>query len=783
MAADFAEKMESMGYFFAGPNSSTYCSYGTYNGIKRNSTIDLVYTHGLAPSVEVLKYAATDHRPVLATIIDRKMDPNTTKTNYVRNLRRVSAGVFCQAIETNLPEDFYLMTNVDTAHVSLVDAITKALDELAPLKKAKTKQASGFHLSLASDTLQMMRQRDSTSPNHPQFRALRNKVKNLVRRDAISGAMGAVDAAGGNSKKLWDFARQHMGYVCPSLPMTLTSDNLNNYFVEKIKKIRQEIPAATSTTGSTSDASGAQFNFKFPSASKAREVIRSLRSTGALGVDGIGVAALKLGADAIAAPLAHIARLSFDQGCFPTGFKTAIVTPVYKGRGKPAKDASSYRPISILPAMSKVLERLVMEPLSSHLSQLLPNSQFGFRAKRSTVAAIAAAHGTWSKARALGRTVVVAAYDMSCAFDTIDVDLMCTRLEELGIRGTSNQWFRSYLTGRLQKTSAHGLVSEPLSVTYGVPQGSILGPLLFLTMMASFPGFVNIEESKGGTIGYADDICCWVTADSDADAKQELERISARLLEYAAIHKLAVNEAKTQVMWIRTSTGPAIQVGHTPIFDSNSLELLGVTFDKRLRSTPYLKAQVSATKRIRGAITAISRHLPSPIVTKIARALVLGKTGYGVAAAISPRLQDSDALCSAVAAIQIAINDVARSATGAKRGDRLSVATLLHKSSLPSLNRLTVRSLALETWKAIRIHDGPNGQPNPLGQLIGDPGNGSRPTRTVSAGHLTPPLKRAMPTFVWFSYVLWNSNACLREATTLSEAKKAAYTISEQVPL
>ncbi len=399
------------------------------------------------------------------------------------------------------------------------------------------------------------------------------------------------------------------------------------------------------------------------------------------------------------------------------------------------------------------------------------------------MAAIAAAHGAWSKARAMGKTVVVAAYDMSCAFDTIDANLLCTRLEELGICGTPNQWFRSYLTGRSQKTSAHGSVSEPLLVTHGVPQGSILGPLLFLTMMARFPGFVGIEECKGGTIGYADDICCWATASNDAEAKCELERISSGLLEYAAIHKLAVNEAKTQIMWIRTNAGPAIQVGHTSISDSNSLQLLGVSYDKRLRSTPYLKAQASATKRISGAIIAISKHLPSPVVTKIARALVLGKTGYGVAAAISPRLRDSDTLCSAVAAIQVAINDVARAATGANKKDRLTVATLLHKSSLPSLNRLTVRSLALETWKAIRIRDGPSGRPNPLGELIGDPGHGSRLTRTVAAGHLTPPLKCAMPTFVWFSYVLWNSYSCLREATTLSDAKKAADTISELVPL
>ncbi len=399
------------------------------------------------------------------------------------------------------------------------------------------------------------------------------------------------------------------------------------------------------------------------------------------------------------------------------------------------------------------------------------------------MAAIATAHGAWSSAKALGKVVVVAAYDMSSAFDTIDVDLLCTRLAELGIHGVPNKWFKSYLTNRLQKVSANGKVSAPLAVSYGVPQGSILGSLLFLTMMAAFPGFIAIDESKGGTIGYADDICCWAMGNNEDEAKSELERISSRLLEYAAIHKLAVNKDKTQVMWIRATPGPTVSIGNVLVSDSNSLDLLGVSFDKSLRATSFLKAQASATRRIRGAISALSRHLPSDVVTKVARALVIGKSGYGVAATIPPRLKESDPLCSAVNTLQIAINDIARSVTGTTRKDKLQVTELLQRSALPSLNKLTVRNVALETWKAIRVRDGPDGQPNPLGCLIGEPGRGCRLTRNVAAGHLPPPLKCAMPTFVWYSYLLWNSHSCLREATTLSAAKKAADKISEVVPL
>ncbi len=153
MAANFAQDMESLGYSFAGPNVPTYYSYGSYNGSKRTSTIDLVYARGLAPSVEVLNFAATDHRPVLATITPTMDIPQVTNSGYVSNLRRVSNLTFCNAIEAHLPDNLYLMVDIDTALNSLVTAITAALDELAPLKMAKPKQAKGFRLSLAGDTL------------------------------------------------------------------------------------------------------------------------------------------------------------------------------------------------------------------------------------------------------------------------------------------------------------------------------------------------------------------------------------------------------------------------------------------------------------------------------------------------------------------------------------------------------------------------------------------------------------------------------------------------------
>ena len=214
-----------------------------------------------------------------------------------------------------------------------------------------------------------------------------------------------INQAGNNPKKVWNLANRFTGASSSSSTPPLTAGDMNTFFLEKVKEIRASITPTSiedntsgNNIGDTNNHNPPRFTFAYPSASKVLNVIRSLKNTAALGTDGISVAALKLGAPALAAPIAHLARISFTTGIVPDGFKTSILRPVYKGKGKPRTAASSYRPVAILPAMSKILERLVMERLSKHLEDLLPETQCGFQAARNTTKAITFAHGAWTKA-------------------------------------------------------------------------------------------------------------------------------------------------------------------------------------------------------------------------------------------------------------------------------------------------------------------------------------------------------------------------------------------------
>ena len=132
-------------------------------------------------------------------------------------------------------------------------------------------------------------------------------------------------------------------------------------------------------------------------ARRVKKIVASLKSTGAMGLDGIPVNVLKLGIVVLAGTIAKLINTSLSTCIVPRAFKTARVTPVFKGKGKNPEDPGSYRPIAILPVLSKVLEVAVKEDLERHLPKVngLPNSQFGFRKGRSTAAAIAAAHAAW----------------------------------------------------------------------------------------------------------------------------------------------------------------------------------------------------------------------------------------------------------------------------------------------------------------------------------------------------------------------------------------------------
>ena len=292
---------------------------------------------------------------------------------------------------------------------------------------------------------------------------------------------------------------------------------------------------------------------------EVKRVITELKSKHSCGLDGISTRILKLCPDNIALILAHIFNLSLSEGVFLKAFKQAKVIPVFK-KGS-TYDVNNYRPISLLPVMSKVLEKLVYTRLVSFLNRkgFFHEMQFGFRPNHSTSHATTLLIENITEAFEAKQAMVGVFLDLSKAFDSIDHDILQSKLFHYGIRGIPYDWFKSNSTNRQQQVMCQNVLSNVKYINIGVPQGSILGPLLFLIYVNDFPQCIT----KGKTIMFADDTNLFFTEKCHnsvfKEANQELKLVDNWLLSRGGHKQHYIKSATQQSATIFSTSKSAAQ--------------------------------------------------------------------------------------------------------------------------------------------------------------------------------------------------------------------------------
>lgn len=261
-------------------------------------------------------------------------------------------------------------------------------------------------------------------------------------------------------------------------------------------------------------------------------------------IDCLSTKFVKTNADLLSAPWAILFNRSVNEGTFPEIYKVSIIIPLFKSEDRNL--VSNYRPISLLPIFSKILEKIIHKRLTGFLDLvgLFADSQYGFRHKRSTDLALFE-HLRCIISGLERRNKVAAIYcDISKAFDTIDHTILLNKMENCGVRGNVHRWFKSYLEGRKQCVRILGSVGESVNVTRGVPQGSALGPLLFIIYINDL-----LRHNWGGnTFCFADDTALVVCAENENSLIEKPNAGVEGLHSWFRSHKMALNHSNTKLI-------------------------------------------------------------------------------------------------------------------------------------------------------------------------------------------------------------------------------------------
>ncbi|XP_064191712.1 dual specificity mitogen-activated protein kinase kinase 5 isoform X2 [Anguilla rostrata] len=331
--------------------------------------------------------------------------------------------------------------------------------------------------------------------------------------------------------------------------------------------------------------------------------------------------------------LSSIVNSSLSSGHVPSVFKTARVTPLLKKPTLDPSDVANYRPVSLLPFLSKTLERAVLKQLTSFLHQnnLLDPHQSGFRSGHSTETALLAVTEALATARASRLSSVLILLDLSAAFDTVNHKILLSTLAGMGIAGTALSWFASYLADRTYQVTWKGSASASHPLVTGVPQGSVLGPLLFSLYTRSLGSVIN---SHGFSYHcYADDTQLFFSFPPSATlVNDKISSCLADISTWMASHHLKLNLNKTELLFFPHKTSLlrelSITVDGTTVTASHSAKSLGVVLDDQLDLKEHIKATSRSCRFLLYNIRRIRPYLTTHSTQLLVQATVTSRLDY-----------------------------------------------------------------------------------------------------------------------------------------------------------
>lgn len=485
---------------------------------------------------------------------------------------------------------------------------------------------------------------------YTKFKYYRNKINHLLKISKKTYYNEYFSQSHGNPKRLWTGIKRIINNKSKTnrIPTKLTNNNnnitdpkeiadtFNNYFANIGENLARAIPSTTQSAAQFLKPNSYYDSFfLFPTTSSEIEAeITKLNPSKASGPFSIPTKILQLVKHIISKPLEIILNYSFSSGIVPDKFKIARVLPVFKSGLE--SDVSNYRPISLLSVFNRIMEKLVYNRLIKFVEKhdIIYKKQFGFRSFHSTEHAILSIVDKIQDAIEKNEFSCGIFLDFRKAFDTVNHHVLIQKLDHYGIRGIAKSWFISYLTNRKQFTSVGNANSEEASITCGVPQGSVLGPLLFLIYINDFS---NCSASPGNfdLHLFADDSNLFFRHKSLTQLELIINTELKHVHNWLCANKLSLNIDKSNFVIFRPpqkkiASNFDVSINQTPLKLKENVKYLGLILDSHLNWKEQVQTIAKKIKRNIGILSKLRHYLNFNILINLYYSFIYPFLIYGL---------------------------------------------------------------------------------------------------------------------------------------------------------